>query len=411
MLCMRRVYQSLLEEYLELFPCVAVVGPRQCGKTTLVKSLGTPWHYFDAERASDLAAIEPDPEQFLRLYSERTIIDEAQMLPGLFSALRVEVDRDRAKKGRFIITGSSSPELMRSVSETLAGRVGIIEMSPFLWAETLRGEIGQPIRMIASGSCSPRDMAGIEIIEAMSGRVADYWFKGGYPEPWLTDDTRFSERWMDHYVRTYLQRDVGQLFPGLNREKFRLFVQVLAGLSGQTLNYSEVARVLGVSQPTVRDYFEIAHGTFLWRKLPAYEKDALKRIVKAPKGYFRDSGLLHYLMRIPDLQALLGHPMVGRSWEGMVVEEILRQLNALGIAYDPYYYRTAAGAEVDLVLEGMFGLVPIEIKRGQRVDQRDLRGLNSFVKERGCAFGVVVNNDFAPRLYTEKIVGIPFECL
>lgn len=153
------------------------------------------------------------------------------------------------------------------------------------------------------------------------------------------------------------------------------------------------------------------HGTFLWRKLPAYERDAVKRIVKAPRGFMRDSGLLHHLLRIPDLPSLLGHPVAGCSWKGVVVEEILRQLNALGVPFDAYYYRTSGGAEVDLILEGFFGLIPIEIKRGQRVDLRDVRGLNDFVKERNCPFGIVVNNDTAPRYYTEKIIGVPFRCL
>jgi predicted AAA+ superfamily ATPase len=396
---------------LELFPCVAVIGPRQCGKTTLVKMLGSSWHYFDLESSGDLAAIEPDPLHFLRLYPSQIVIDESQMLPSLFAALRVEIDRQREQKGRFVITGSSSPGLLRSVSESLAGRIGIIEMSPLLWSELHRNTTSPLIDRLVAGSCTPKAL--IEGLEPVGSEadVADYWFRGGYPEPWLQGSSRFSGQWMEQYVQTYLQRDVAHLFPGLNREKFRLFIQLLAGLSGQVLNYSEAARALGVSQPTVRDYFEIAHGTFLWRKLPAFERDAMKRIVKAPKGYFRDSGLLHHLLRIPDLPGLLGHPGAGRSWEGMVVEEILRQLNASGTSYEAYYYRTSGGAEVDLVLDGFFGLVPVEIKRGQRVDLRDLRGLKDFVEERNCPFGIVINNDLTPRLYTEKIVGIPFSCL
>lgn len=408
---MNRVYKSLLDEYLESFPCVAVIGPRQCGKTTLVKMLGSSWRYFDLESTGDLAAIESDAEHFLRLYSSQVVIDESQILPSLFPALRVEIDRDRDRKGRFVITGSSSPELMRAVSESLAGRVGIIEMSPFSWCELHRKGISPLVERLVSGSCTSQELVeGLEPVGS-EPEVADYWFRGGYPEPWLKNNPRFSRTWMDQYVQTYLQRDVAHLFPGLNREKFRLFIQLLAGLSGQVLNYSETARALGVSQPTVRDYFEIADGTFLWRKLPAYERDAVKRIVKAPRGYMRDSGLLHHLLRIPDLPVLLGHPVAGSSWEGLVVEELLRQLNASGASFDAYYYRTSGGAEVDLILEGFFGLVPVEIKRGQRVDQRDLRGLKDFVKERGCPFGIVINNDLSPRFYTEKILGVPFSYL
>jgi predicted AAA+ superfamily ATPase len=408
---MNRMYEQLLDEYLDEFPCVAIIGPRQCGKTTLVKTLKKNWHYFDMESSGDLAAIEPDPEHFLRVYPSEVVIDESQLLPSLFSALRVEIDRERNRKGRFIITGSSSPELLRSVSESLAGRVGVIELSPFSWCELRREHISPFIERLGSGNVSASDLA--EDLEPIGteAEVADYWFRGGYPEPWLKNKPRSTRTWMDQYVRTYLDRDVAALFPGLNREKFRLFSQMIAGLSGQVMNYSETARALGVSQPTVRDYFEIAHGTFLWRKLPSYERNTMKRIVKAPRGYMRDSGLLHHLLRIPDLPALLGHPVAGRSWEGVVVEEIIRQLNAAGTPHDAYYYRTSGGAEVDLILEGFFGLVPIEIKRGQRVDLRDLRGLKDFINEQNCPFGIVINNDLSPRLYSERMIGIPFTCL
>jgi predicted AAA+ superfamily ATPase len=216
---------------------------------------------------------------------------------------------------------------------------------------------------------------------------------------------------MDQYVRTYLYRDVGRLFPGLDLNKFQLFLQLLAGLSGSVLNYADTARALGVSQPTARDYFEIAHGSFIWRKLAAYEKNAIKRVVKHPKGYLRDSGLLHHLSRINDIHSLLGHPLKGRSWEGMVIEEILRQLICLGQSYDYYYYRTAAGAEIDLVLEGDFGLVAFEVKHSQHVSSSDLRPLRDFMSERRARLGVVINNDDKPKRYDYNIIGVPFTYL
>jgi hypothetical protein len=186
---------------------------------------------------------------------------------------------------------------------------------------------------------------------------------------------------------------------------------MLGGLSGSIINYSDVARALGASSPTVRDYFEIAHGTFIWRRLPPYERNAIRRIVKHPKGHLRDSGLLHFLLRVPGVNALLGHPQVGRSWEGMVTEEIIRQLTCAGASFDSYFYRTSAGAEIDLVLEGDFGLVPIEIKHTQSVDDRKLRSLKEFVRERGCRLGLVINNDRTVRLLAERIVAVPFSHL
>jgi predicted AAA+ superfamily ATPase len=216
---------------------------------------------------------------------------------------------------------------------------------------------------------------------------------------------------MDQYVRAYVLRDVGRLFPGLNQEKFRTFARMLGGLSGSTVNQAEVARALGVSSPTVRDYFTIAEGAFLWRSLPAFTRNVTKRVIKHAKGYLRDSGLGHHALRVPDVTALLSHPQAGASWEGMVVEEICRQLAQRGIAFDACHYRTGGGAEVDLVLEGTFGLVAIEIKLGQRVRSQELRGLREFIVEHRCRFGLVLSNEERPRLIEENIAGLPVRYL
>lgn len=407
---MKRAYEPLLREYLAAFPCVGIIGPRQCGKTTFLETLPADWKRFDLERASDFRAIADDPELFLRLNPRQVAIDEAQLFPGLFAALRVAIDADRKRPGRFVITGSSSPDLLKSVSESLAGRIGIIEMAPLAWSEVHPPKGPSFASLLADRKAAAADFVALKPRADLKA-VHDYWFRGGYPEPWLKGPGRFRELWMDQYVRTYLYRDVARLFPGLDQNKFRLFLQMMGGLSGTIINYSDVARALGISAPTVRDYFEIAHGTFVWRRLPPYEKNAVKRIVKHPKGHLRDSGLLHYLLRIPDVRALTGHPQVGRSWESMVIEEILRQLTCAGASFDPYFYRTAAGAEVDLVLEGDFGLVPVEIKHTQTLDPRKLVSLKDFVRERRCRMGLVINNDHAPRLYDENIVGVPFACL
>ncbi|MFB3893142.1 MAG: ATP-binding protein [Phycisphaerae bacterium] len=405
---MKRAYEPLLKEYLKAFPCVGVIGPRQCGKTTLLGSLPKAWRRFDLERAADHQVIAHDPELFLRLHPRQVAIDEAQFLPELFPALRVAIDAMRREPGRFIVTGSSSPRLLKSISETLAGRIGIIEMAPFAWSEVHRAKGPTLASLLADRKSTASDVAGAIRPRGTVVQAHDYWFRGGYPEPWIRRTVKFRNLWMDQYFRTYLFRDVARLFPGLDEAKFRLFLQMLGGLSGSIINYSDVARSLGVSYPTVRDYIEIAHGTFVWRRLPPYEKSAMKRIVKHPKGHLRDSGLLHHLLTVPNLEALLAHPQAGRSWEGMVTEEICRQLTCHGASFDSYYYRTSAGAEVDLVLEGDFGLVPVEIKRSQAVEPREIRALGDFVAERGCRMGIVVNNDQSPRLYARNIVGVPF---
>ncbi len=409
---MRRAYEALMQSYLQMFPCVAVIGVRQCGKTTLIRTLKDDWKHFDLERRADFEVVSRDPDSFFRLYPRHVAIDEAQLLPEVFSALRVAIDDARTEKGRFVISGSSSPELMRSVSESLAGRVGIIELAPFSWEEaTQTSGRDSCIRRLQNRKTAPADL-----IEGLKprGDVAqahDFWFRGGFPEPWLSPGSEYRKRWTEQYLQTYLYRDVKRLFPGLDEVRFRRFVELLGGLSGKVLNYAEAARALAVSQPTARDYFDVAHGTFLWRRIPAFSRNTMKRLVKHPRGYLRDSGLLHALLRIPDLEALLSHPQKGASWEGMVVEEILRQLNAIGVGCEYSFYRTGAGAEIDLVLEGDFGLIAVEIKHASSVAERDLRGLREFVREHKARCGIVITNDHTPRRYDDNLLGLPFNWL
>lgn len=407
---MIRHYERLLKEYISFFPCVALIGSRQCGKTTLLKTLPKEWRIFDLEKQSDFQNLVQDPDLFFRLNPDKIAIDEAQLMPELFAALRVAVDSDRQSTGRFVITGSSSPKLVRAISESLAGRIGIIEMAPLSFSE-VRKELSPSFFQFLTDRVHVREF--VDELKPLGDirDVHEFWFKGGYPEPWLKKSKRFHSTWMNQYVGTYLNRDVAKLFPGINENRFRLFVQILAGISGNVINYSDVARSLGVSQPTVRDYFEIADGTFIWRNIPAYTRNTLKRIIKHPKGYMRDSGLLHYLLRIPGVELLSTHPVMGRSWEGLVIEELIRGLHATGSGFDYYHYRTGGGAEIDLILEGDFGLIPFEIKYNQTVPTKQLRALKEFIKAQNCRFGVVINNDESPRMYDDKIAGIPFACL
>ncbi|MFB3078395.1 MAG: ATP-binding protein, partial [Lysobacterales bacterium] len=340
-------------------------------------------------------------------------IDEAQMLPELFPALRVAIDRDRSAVGKYLLSGSSSPDLLNAISESLAGRVGSIELAPFSFSETNAVDTPSLLALFAGEGSTEDNLQHLSPpdIENIDADIARYWFQGGYPEPWLGESDRFSEVWTEQYLKTYVERDVARLFPNLNPVRFRRFVELLAGCSGSIINYSNIAKILDVSQPTARDYFGIAHGTFLWRTLPAYRKNVSKRVSKHPRGYLRDSGILHHILQIPSYKRLLSHPQMGSSWEGMVIEEILRTLSAAGVQHRAYYYRTSGGAEVDLIVEGKFVLVPFEIRYTQNVSSRHLRALRDFVSEFDCAFGVVINNDEKVRRYDERLLGIPFSVL
>jgi len=406
---MYRHSTPLLHELLTLFPCVAIIGVRQCGKTTLLQELPHTWKTYDLEKTSDYDQIARDPDLFFRLNRSNVAIDESQLLADIFPALRVAIDSDRQQVGRFVITGSSSPDLLHSIAESLAGRVAILELSPFTLAEACAMPPSDFFQAINEPDAIPKLLTLQPRVELP--RLFDYWLRGGYPEPWIKNQIRFHKLWMQNYTQTYIDRDILQLFPGINRQKYRLFIQMLGNLTGTIINYSEIARALGVSQPTVREYFQIAHGTFIWRHIPAYEKNVTKRIVKHPKGYLRDSGLLHFLLHLTDLDALMAHPQMGRSWESMVIENILRGLDAQGIAYNYYHYRTGGGAEIDLILEGEFGLLPIEIKYGQTVSSKALRGIRDFVQERQCPLGIIINNAERVIQYEENLIGIPYSCL
>lgn len=392
------------------FPCVAVSGVRQSGKTTLLGNLPGDWQRFDMESAADRSQVLADPELFLRLHPRGLIIDEAQLAPALFPALRVAIDRDRGLKGRFVLSGSSSPELARNIAETLAGRIGLAELAPLSLAEAYRLPLSPLYRMLADKASSQ------EIVAAAAPRVGlrqvlEHWFQGGYPEPWASADMEFRRLWHRHYLDTYLMRDIGALFPNLNRDRYRQLIQLLCGLSGSILNNAEIARSLGVSEPTVRDWLAIAHGTYVWRQVPAWDRSPHKQLVRHPKGWLRDSGLAHRLLQIPDADALATHPLAGRSWEAHACELLLRGFTAAGIQVTPFHFRTRGGAEIDLVLTGEVGIVPVEIKLGTHVEPRSLRALNEFVADHDCPLGLVINNDERPRLLAERIVSVPAAAL
>ena len=404
---MKRYTLNFIEELLSYFPCVAITGVRQCGKTTLINQLPKEWRIFDLEKGNDYDLISRDTDLFFRLNADFIALDEAQLQPSIFPALRVAIDANRNKKGRFIITGSSSIDLLHSISESLAGRVAIVELSPLSVCEAFEQPQAQIYELIENQKLKT-EFYHLALPNISINQQHEYWLRGGYPELWTNTSRRFHKLWMQNYMQTYLSRDIMQLFPGLNKQKYRLFINMLGHLSGSVINYSQVARALGVSQPTVRDYFQIIDGTFIWRNIPAYEKNAKKRIIKHPKGYLRDSGLLNHLLHLNSIDDVLAHPSMGHSWEAMVIENVIRGLKNNGVDFDYFYFRTSTGSEVDLILEGEFGLLPIEIKHTQNVKLRDIKGIQNFIKDYKCDYGIVISNIENPIQINEKLLNIPF---
>lgn len=333
----RQLLPTLLQR-LEWMPVVALLGSRQVGKTTLARELklAKGVHYLDLERPSDLAKLA-DPELYLSSNTGKLIVlDEIQRLPGLFAVIRSLVDERRRsgeKSAQFLILGSASPELLRQSSETLAGRITYLELTPFQRLEL-------PDRP-----------------EAMS----QHWFRGGYPGSYLAPNDRAATQWCDDFITTYVERHLPQLGVASSPQQLRRLCSMLAHQQGATLNLAKIGASLGIDGKTVRHYVDLLEGLYLIRRLPAWGRNPGKRLVKAPKVYWRDTGLLHMLSGLPTLEHVLGHPLCGHSWEGYCIEQIV---SVLSKDTQCSHYRTHAKAELDLVLESPAGeITAIEIKR------------------------------------------------
>ena len=406
---LKRNIGNKINELLNFFPVVIILGVRQCGKTTLARMLRPEWRYFDLERARDLDLISRDFDFFIKEHGHSIIIDEAQRHPALFQELRGVIDRDRRRKNRFLLTGSSSPDLIKNVSETLSGRVGLVELGTFKINETYELNLPDFYGIFKE----KLGVSAIDFIKTLRtdmthDQVMDAFLKGGYPEPVLQKDERFHELWMENYLETYVQRDIRALFPRLDLIKYRRFISMLSSLSGTIINRSQVGRSLDVSEKSIRDYLEIAEGSYIWRNTPSYETSLSKSIVKMPKGNFRDSGLANFIQGIKNRNHLLNHPNVGALFEAFITEEIIKGVQATDVTNWAYYYfRTRNGAEIDLILEGPFGTLPIEIKSGSTINKRQLQTLKSFVILHKLPLGIVVNNSDNIEMIADRIIQLP----
>lgn len=306
-----------LRRRLARYPAVALVGPRQCGKTTLAQSLGGA--YYDLEQESDRLRL--DLEWAKRTAGrQRIILDEAQAWPEIFARVRGAIDKDRKRNGRFLVLGSVAPALAAHASESLTGRLSTIELTPLRWSEL------------------PRT------------RRTPHWLRGGFPDGGILTPDEFPE-WQRDYLALVVQRDLPAWgLPAKPQVTDRL-MRMLAAAHGQLWNASRIGQSLGLSYHTVNSYLDFLVGAFLIRRLLPFEANLGKRLVRSPKLYWRDSGLLHALLNVPDAQTLLNQPWVGASWEGYVIEQIIGELAAHGARVEPYFFRTSDGHEIDLVLD------------------------------------------------------------
>ena len=408
-----RHLKQKINRLLEMFPVVAIIGSRQCGKSTLARDLRPKWDYYDLESPNDYQLISDDPTAFFALHKRDLIIDEAQQFPDLFKVLRGVIDSDRKQKGRFILTGSSSPHIVKAITESLAGRIATVEMWPFKQGEFYEKETSEIYALLTANETSAGDFRKLQPIVDPS-QSAKVWFQGGFPEPLIEseDHPDFLRQWQENYIANYVARDIRALFPRLKIHNFRRFLTLLSQFSGHQLNMSDMSRALEISVSTVKDYLDIIHHTFIWRNLSPHTKNSLKKVQKANKGFFRDQGLLHYFLKISDIDNLFLHPVAGFSFESFVIEEIIQGLQStMATNLEFNYYRTIDKSEVDLIIEGSFGVVPIEIKLSSSIKRHSLRSLTNFIKDRQCGYGILVNRAQRVELITDKIIQIPVHYL
>ncbi len=338
-------------------PITALLGPRQCGKTTIARTLiePAPVHYYDLENPADRAGLA-NPFIALKEMDGLVILDEIHRMPELYEILRVLVDDERCRC-RFLVLGSASPVVIRDVSETLAGRIGFV------------------------------DMGGFDIEEVSTGDWERLWLRGGFPRSYLARNENTSFRWRQDFSRTFLERDIRQLGFTIHPEAMRRFWTMIAHYHGQVWNAAEFARSLGRDEKTARNYLDILSGALVVHRLEPWHVNIRKRQVKSPKVYIRDSGILHSLLSIESRRELLEHPKAGASWEGFVLEQVL----SLTRSRDAYFWATHGGAELDLLLDPEAVRVGFEFKftdsvrttKSMRIAVEDLNLTNLYIVHPG----------------------------
>ncbi len=371
---LNRLIREKVTTYSELFPAVLIIGPRQCGKTTLVKET-IEGQYFDLEKLSDYAYFDNDLELAFKSIQGPIIIDEAHLMPKLFSFLRSHIDEKRKKNGQIYLLGSVNPLLIKEISESLAGRIGIIDMTPLLLQE----------------------------IESKS-KPDTHWFRGGFPDAFLAETDSHWSIWQENYIRTFVERDVGRHNLDLSSAQSHQFLRMVAQYHGNILNASELGKAMGVSYHTINRYLDILEACFIIRRLTPYYHNTLKRLVKSPKIYIRDSGLLHALHNIQNEQDSFYSPKRGNSFEGYAIEQIIASSIIKNKKSEFFYYRTHAGLEVDLIEQrGINNHIGYEIKTASHASKKEGRGISQLIKDGIVQKGYIICMTERPYPINDKI--------
>lgn len=344
-----RISLKFILKCLKQFPAVSLLGPRQVGKTTLARGLCKPENYFDLENEGDRLKLLHNWDQIIGRRS-LIVLDEAQTMPEIFSKLRSTIDNDRQRNGQFLILGSVSPRLIRSITQSLAGRIAECFLYPFV------------------------------VEEVAKSKLSDLWFYGGFPNGGILDKEMYP-LWHNSYLQKLLYIDFENWGLSAPPKQTERLVRMLAASHGNIWNASQIGKSMGLNYQTVNRYVDFLEGAFLVRKLQPYFANIKKRLVKSPKLYFRDTGHLHSLLGVRNYDSLFDQPWIGASWEGFIIENILNTLSQRGIPVNPYFFRSSDGHELDLVLDfGVKELWGIEIKLSSSIKGSDVEHVKNVSK-------------------------------
>lgn len=345
-----RVAEASLRRYLSAFPSVGLTGPRQSGKSTLLRHILPDYHYVTFDDSRNILAYTDDPEGFIKQYSERVIFDEIQYVPEIFNSIKILIDNNRSSYGNFVLTGSSQFKFLQHATESLAGRIGLMSLLPFQYTEMPKALINESI------------------------------FRGGYPEL-VMRDYHESNLWYASYLETYLNKDVRAIANIGDLRDFRRFIQLLAAHAAQLLDMSSYARDLGVSVTTIKRWLSILEASYIIFIIPPYYENYGKRIIKSPKIYFYDTGLVSFLTGITTYEQYNNGPLAGSLFENYVVSEIVKKELHQATLSDFYYFRTQDKVEIDLIVDRKTSKDFIEIKKSATFNPKMIQGLKKYAKQ------------------------------
>lgn len=366
----KRNIESFLEKALKTFPVCLITGPRQAGKSTLLKHFLTHYSYVTLDDPMNASLANKDPELFLNSYPAPLIIDEIQYAPDLMRYIKIKVDNNRHIYGQYVLTGSQIFSLMKDVSESLAGRIAIFHLYPLSFAEI------QPLFSKKTFRQS----------------LFHYMIQGSYPEFFINPNID-RQLWFGSYASTYIERDVRNITAITDISRFQTFITLLAARAGQLLNLSEISKECGISQPTAKDWLSILESTYIIYLLKPFHTNLTKRLVKSPKIYFVDTGLLCYLTGISSQEQLIKAPQRGHIFENLVIMEYKKQLSLHKNNAQFFFYRTSNGVEVDLIIQIGFELTAYEIKFAQTLSKNMAYSLSLFKKDHPCRAQVLTLNE------------------